>query len=1778
MILEYFKNIKNEANEANEFIRNLLENTDVFNGNIVSSSIDKDILTGLNTGHDEDGNATTAYSNAIEKLASSYKKATAEATALELAEKGLSKSTIEAVLATQGWSDAEQQAALDSDRLKEILDAASDSIRTNTGVTVANTVAQKAWAIATNLVKAAWSTLLPVLISMGVSFILNKVVPYLREKFFPTLDDLKDKLQETKNEYNEIASELDSVNRELETTNSRMKELESRKGALSFVEQAEYENLVKTNNELERQKVLLEDEERRKAKEKNKAFVKTMDKDIGKDGEYKTLFDGTMKKGHSSTDSTRATEEEYIQYQFEEREKLLDDLRNAETEKEKERIQKQIDKIDKYLEGKKEEFLTSSDEISYVDNATDEDDIATNEYLDYIADFRDRLAIAMAEDPAIKSKLQQNAFARLIDDERYSDTVQKLKDLGEQGKVTAEDLNDPNYKEFIDKLVEIGVIDSADNLDLVAQGFNKVAEAAIEASSSVSKFKEVNEFKSGLDSIYETYENNKGKLSQDEVASILEENPEYIYYLTKVEGQYKLNKQALEDWKEADVEQKAHIENMMGENTYLENYDNLLDNISNNASHGENGGTGGVISESLLDGLIEKNKELNKSFLDGKISAKEYFDSLSNSITDCGLDTALESLNGEFDKTTDYIEEVTSVLSTEISDAMLQANKRFLKGETSVADYIEEIKAGSKAQQKLLKSTYGLTENNEGYIDSIEGADEATQSAVDSYNDLVDSQKELEQVSGFVDVLSENAAFLEAYTDTAGNLMDSIFDDSRFSSYINSLSDQLYNFAMLSTENLNSVAQALVNTTGISTEQALNIVNQGSSAIQSAMGNSLASIQGMTNYAMSNVSGAITNTSSAIGSVLTALGNAIKNFKYKITATPYMEGSLDFSVDKNGINLQLPTFGFEIEGSGGASVSKFASALSNAGSYFSNAGAAQAASQAMNIGSYLPSGTGSGSTASGYRPTYTGSGGSGGSGGDSGSEEFSETLDWIEVQIQEVERQIDNLDKIVSATYKSWTDRNNALADEISKVSSLIDAQNQAYKRYMKEADSVGLSDKYKKLVQEGKIDIETIKDEDLADKIKSYTEWYDKAIEAKDAVQDLQDQLAELAKTSFDNVVTQYEEKLSFIDHEVSVLEAYIDQVETKGHAVSKSYYEELLKVEQNNLATLRSEYSSLQTALKKAMSDGSIEEYSSDWYDMMGQINDVEVAIIESNTALVEFQKNIRDLEWESFDRLEDMISQITDEADFLIDLMSDEDLFDENGNMTDHGKATLGLHAVKYDTYMEQAKDYADEIAEIDKDLANDPYNIELLERREELLQSHRDMISAAEDEKQSMIDLASEGYDKMLEYLDELINKRKELLQETKDLYDYEKNVREQTEEIARLEKIGQALAGDTSEEGQLRAQQNATSLEEAREALEKTEYDKYLSDQEKMLDELASEAEQWVNERLDNVDQLLSDIITSTNENSETIKTTLETETRNVGTQLSDKMSAIWASGGSANSVVSTYSQGISDKVTGVISVLGRIESYISAMNKASEKEAKADIKGTSSNSPTASSGGSSSSSNSNNNSNSNSNSSNSNNSNTTSNSKWGSWFISKKNNVSKSKLNIDTSIVDRLKYNDFDSSFTARAKYYSAMGLGSSSSYTGSANQNRAMIKAMRENGFHTGGLIGSAIKASGEDGIVLAKAGEYILTSEQFEKLSQTIATAQPFIDTVRKLPKLHLNSAGNNTIENNVEMNIAMHGVQDVQGLVNELQRDNRFQKIVQQMTIGKIAGSNGLSKYKY
>lgn len=108
----------------------------------------------------------------------------------------------------------------------------------------------------------------------------------------------------------------------------------------------------------------------------------------------------------------------------------------------------------------------------------------------------------------------------------------------------------------------------------------------------------------------------------------------------------------------------------------------------------------------------------------------------------------------------------------------------------------------------------------------------------------------------------------------------------------------------------------------------------------------------------------------------------------------------------------------------------------------------------------------------------------------SNSDDEPEVFDWIEVAIDRIERAIDRLKRTAESTYKALKTKLGATADEITKVNQEIGLQQQAYDRYMQQANSVGLSSDLAEKVQNGAIDINEY-DEDTQKLIKDYQDWY---------------------------------------------------------------------------------------------------------------------------------------------------------------------------------------------------------------------------------------------------------------------------------------------------------------------------------------------------------------------------------------------------------------------------------------------------------------------------------------------------------------------------------------------------------------------------------------------------------------------------------------------------------------------------------------------------------------
>lgn len=357
---------------------------------------------------------------------------------------------------------------------------------------------------------------------------------------------------------------------------------------------------------------------------------------------------------------------------------------------------------------------------------------------------------------------------------------------------------------------------------------------------------------------------------------------------------------------------------------------------------------------------------------------------------------------------------------------------------------------------------------------------------------------------------------------------------------------------------------------------------------------------------------------------------------------------------------------------------------------------------------------------------------------------------------------------------------------------------------------------------------------------------------------------------------------------------------LEAQGRFASEYNYNVQFWYDSETKRLLTKEYQELYKSL------GEYEMYSDEWFERYTKIQDVLTAIDNSTIRTIEDKNAIRELNDEFFDYKMDRVSQITSENDFLLSLLENEKQFDDKGNPTKYYDAAMGVHAVNYNVYMDEVTEYAKEIEKLNSEIASDPSNKKLIERREKLLGLQQDSIKSAQDEKSAMVSLVKEGIEAQLNSISELINKYKESLRSAKDLYDYQKQIKEQTKNIASLEKQLSAYENDTSEEAKAKVQQLKVDLEAAKSDLEETEYDRYISDQEELLDDLYDNYEKLLNEKVDDVNAVVKEQIANVNMNQNDIANTLREISQRENYNYTDTLEAIY---NGVNAIASDKSNG-----------------------------------------------------------------------------------------------------------------------------------------------------------------------------------------------------------------------------------------------------------------------------
>lgn len=794
-------------------------------------------------------------------------------------------------------------------------------------------------------------------------------------------------------------------------------------------------------------------------------------------------------------------------------------------------------------------------------------------------------------------------------------------------------------------------------------------------------------------------------------------------------------------------------------------------------------------------------------------------------------------------------------------------------------------------------------------------------------------------------------------------------------------------------------------------------------------------------------------------------------------------------------------------------------------------------------------------------------------------EETKETLDWIETKLDRIKRKIDELDTTASSTYRTWSKRNEALSSELSKVTEKISLQQQAYDRYIKEAETAGegLSLDWIDKIQNGKIDIETITDSDLKEKISDYKNWYEKALDCRDAIVDLKEQESKLIEQRFNNIKDEYDAILKQFEHTQSMLEGAIDITETSGYIVSTKYYDSLISNENEKINKLYAEREALVNSLNSALNSGKIDKYSESWYNMQDEIDSIDESIQDCNKSTIEWGNSIRQIQWDLFDKLQDRISKINDEADFLKELMSSEKMYDDKngGQITEYGKATFGLHGVKHNTLMAQADEYRKEMEKIDEQLKSDPFNQTLLDRRSELLKLQQESITSAKQEKDAIKDLVEDGINSQLDALQKLIDKYTDLLDTNKDMYDYQKQLAEKQKEISSIEKQLAAYQGDTSEEGASKRQQLQNDLNDAKQDLAETQYERSIADQKKLLDDLYEQYEEVLNMRLDNIDVLVSDVITNVNSEAGAIRDTLEAKADSVGYTMTGSMNTIW---NSANQVITNYGTNFLSSITGVQNAINDLTNLIKQAVDASNKKASASS--SSSNKPSSS--------------------------------------TSTPQPVTPTPKPATTSSGDGVPNVGDAVTFNSGAYYYSSDGIsptgtqmhGQTVYITKINNASWAKKKyhiAKDRNAAHPLGWVDLSQISGYEKGIKsvpkdeMAVVGEHkkpetivlddgsiltplsknssVFNNDAHENLWSFANDPQRFIESMiqnpPEVPNMFNEFTANQT--NTVTINIPIENVSDYNDFVRQLQKDSKFEKMVQTMVLEPIAGNSTIGKYK-
>lgn len=366
------------------------------------------------------------------------------------------------------------------------------------------------------------------------------------------------------------------------------------------------------------------------------------------------------------------------------------------------------------------------------------------------------------------------------------------------------------------------------------------------------------------------------------------------------------------------------------------------------------------------------------------------------------------------------------------------------------------------------------------------------------------------------------------------------------------------------------------------------------------------------------------------------------------------------------------------------------------------------------------------------------------------AEKSEELLDWIETLLSRTSRLTELATSAVDRAV-GLANKQNALVNAVTKTQNEITTNQNAANKYFAQANSLGLAQGYVNKIKNGTLNIESITDDNLKDKISKYKDYYEKGLSAQDKVLDLQDKLNELYQKRLEIIEKEYDTIVEINDSLKDKLDAKISYNSAYGvandnkdniNSINKS-----IKAQEDTINQLTKKLDAYQKEVNSQITSGTLKKGSEDYRSAQKNLNDFTANIYKASQELIELQDKLVQLRVDAIQTIIDTLQRRSDKLDKYSSLLEAKDetvpesvyqeRLDNNNDIIRKNQEVRAIWLKRQateDVNSDNYKKYAEEIQKLDEstldlmkdneDLKNSIYSLRI-KNLEDAIQGYDDL---------------------------------------------------------------------------------------------------------------------------------------------------------------------------------------------------------------------------------------------------------------------------------------------------------------------------------------------------------------------------------------------------------------------------------------------------------------------